>query len=248
MTLILQSSAAITSPIFPTLTEIDPDLALLFRAAALTGLAQGAEVTAFTASGQGPQRLRLFDRRESSWLWPTYNTGAGRPSLRFGGGHHITDFASVGSYPTVAQPATVLAAFRTDAFGYSSTTYARILGGGTTTGNSWAIRPTNITGQMLVSIGATSVTVDSALAAGSWGVIGVVFNGASSRIISPTGVISAASLETIPLAGVRIGGNSNPGVTGTQGFIGDVSEARIYSKAMTDAELLATWQAMGQGL
>lgn len=245
MTLILQSSAAITSPIFPTLTEIDPDLALLFRAAALTGLAQGAEVTAFTAGGQGPERLRLFDRRESNWLWPTYNTGAGRPSLRFGGGHHITDFASVSSFPTVAQPATVFAAFRTDGYGYSSTTYARILGGGTTTANSWVIRPTNVAGQFYVSIGANNVLIRSDLAAGAWGVIGVVYNGASSRIISPAGVISAASLETIPLAGVRIGGNANPGVTGTQGLIGDLSEARVYTKAMTDAELLATWQAMG---
>ena len=248
MTFLINPNAVITNPVFPPITEIDPDLALRFRAANLTGFAQGADVTAFTAGGQGPERLRLFDRRESNWLWPTYNTGAGRPSLRFDGGHHITDFASVGSYPTVAQPATVFAAFRTDGFGYSSVTYARILGGGTTAANSWVIRPTNVAGQFYVSVGATSVTVDSALAAGSWGVIGVVYNGASSRIISPAGVISAASLETIPLAGVRIGGNSNPGVTGTQGFIGDVSEARIYSKAMTDAELLATWQAMGQGL
>lgn len=245
MTLILQSSAAITSPIFPTLTEIDPDLALRFRAADLTGFAQGADVTAFTAAGQGPERLRLFDRRESNWLWPTYNTGAGRASLRFGGGHHITDFASVGSYPTVAQPATVFAAFRTDGFGYSSVTYARILGGGTTAANSWVIRPTNVAGQFYISVGSTNVLVNSSLAAGAWGVIGVVYNGASSRIISPSGVISAASLDTLPLNGIRMGGNSNPGVTGTEGLIGDLSEARVYTKAMTDADLRATWQAMG---
>ena len=245
MTLILQSSAAITSPIFPTLTEIDPNLALRFRAADLTGFTQGAEVTAFTAGGQGPQRLRQFDYKVSAWAWPTYNTGAGRPSLRFRGGHHITDFASSNSYPEVAQPATVFATFRTDGFGYSNVTYARILGGGTTTTNSWVIRPTNVAGQFYVSVGATNVTVGSSLSAGAWGVIGVVYNGASSRIISPAGVISAASLETIPLAGVRIGGNSNPGVTGTEGFIGDVSEARVYTRAMSDADLRATWQAMG---
>lgn len=244
MTLILQSSAAITSPIFPTLTEIDPDLALRFRAADLTGVVQGAEVTAFTAGGQGPQRLRQFDYKVSEWAWPTYNTGAGRPSLRFSGGHHITDFASSNSYPVVAQPATVFATFRTDGFSYSSVTYARILGGGTTTSNSWVIRPTNVAGQFYVSVGATNVLIGSDLAAGVWGVIGVVYNGAASRIISPSGVISAASLDTIPLNGIRMGGNSNPAISGTQGFIGDLSEARVYTKAMSDADLRATWQAM----
>ncbi|QEU09058.1 LamG domain-containing protein [Paracoccus yeei] len=245
MTLLINPNAVITNPVFPPISEMEPDLALRFRAANLSGFAEGADVTAFLASGQGPERLRLFDRTESNWLWPTYNTGAGRPSLRFGGGHHITDFASVGSYPTVAQPATVFATFRTDGFGYGSATYARILGGGTTTANSWVIRPTNVAGQFYVSVGSTNVLISSDLAAGAWGVIGVVYNGASSRIISPSGVISAASLDTIPLNGIRMGGNSNPGVTGTQGFIGDISEARVYTRAMTDAELLATWQAMG---
>ena len=244
MTLILQSSAAITSPIFPTLTEIDPALALRFRAADLTGFAEGANVTAFTAAGQGPERLRRFDYKVSEWSWPTYSTAQGRPSLRFAGGHHITDFASGSSFPVVAQPATVFATFRTDGFGYSNVTYARILGGGTTTANSWVIRPTNVAGQFYVSVGATNVTVGSSLSAGAWGVIGVVYNGASSRVISPSGVISAATLDTMPLNGIRMGGNSNPAVDGTQGFIGDISEARVYTKAMSDADLRATWQAM----
>lgn len=245
MTLILQTSAVITAPIFPSLTEIDPDLAVLFRASALTGLAEDAEVSSFTASGQGPDRLRLFDRHESNWNFPRYSAAQGRPSLRFGGGHHITDFASVSSYPSVDQPATVFATFRTDGFAYNSATFARILGGGTTSGNRWVIRPTNALGQVLVSVGALSATINSGLAAGAWGVIGVKFDGANSRIISPDGVVTAANLETIPLAGIRMGGNSNPAVSGTQGFIGNISEARVYTRDMSDADLLATWQAMG---
>lgn len=244
MSFLINPNAVIENPVFPPIAEMEPDLALRFRAANLSGFAEGDEVQSFLAGGQGPERLRLFDRREANWLWPTYNTGAGRPSLRFDGGHHITDFASVGSYPTVAQPATVFAAFRTDGFGYSNVTYARILGGGTTTANSWVIRPTNVAGQFYVSVGATNVLIGSDLAAGAWGVIGVVYNGAESRVISPSGVISAATLDTMPLNGIRMGGNSNPGISGTQGFIGDISEARVYTKAMTDAELLATWQAM----
>lgn len=245
MTLIMQTSAVIPAPIFPSLTEIDPDLALRFQASRLIGLAEGAEVQSFTADGQGAERLRLFDRREANWLAPLYSTAHGRPSLRFNGGQHITDFASISSYPTVNQPATVFANFRTDGFGYSGTTYARILGGGTTAANAWVIRPTNVAGQFYVSVGATSVLVGSSLAAGAWGAIGVVFDGANSRVISPSGVITAANLETIPLAGIRMGGNSNPGVTGTQGFIGNISEARVYTRAMSDADLLAIWQAMG---
>ena len=245
MTLILQSSAAITSPIFPTLTEIDPALALRFRAADLTGFAQGADVTAFTAAGQGPERLRRFDFKLSNWLWPTYSTGQGRPSLRFAGRAHQTDFASVSSFPTVAQPATVLATFRTDGYGYSASSMARILGGGTTTANSWVIRPTNVAGQFYVSAGANNALVSSDLAAGAWGVIGVVFNGASSRIISPSGVISAASLDTTTLNGIRMGGSGDNSIGGAWAFVGDISEARVYTKAMTDADLRATWQAMG---
>lgn len=30
-----------------------------------------------------------------------------------------------------------------------------------------------------------------------------------------------------------------------QGLIGNISEARVYSNALSDADLLATWQAMG---
>ena len=245
MSFLIDPNAVILNPVFPSIIEIDPTLALIFRASDLAGFDDGDAVTAFEARGQGELRLRTFDRTDANWLWPTYSLSGGRPSLRFDGGHHITDFASVGSYPTVAQPATVFAAFRTDGYGYSSVTYARILGGGTTGTNSWVIRPTNVAGQFYISIGTTSVLVDSDLATGAWGVIGVVYNGASSRIISPSGVISAASLETIPLNGIRMGGNSNPAISGTQGFIGDISEARVYTKAMTDAELLATWQAMG---
>lgn len=245
MSFLINPNAVIENPVFPPLTEIDPDLALRFRAANLTGFAQGADVTAFTAGGQGPERLRLFDRKESNWLWPTYNTGAGRPSLRFAGRAHQTDFASVSSFPTVPQPATVFATFRTDGYGYSASSMARILGGGATTANSWVIRPTNVAGQFYVSVGSTNVLVNSSLAAGAWGVIGVVYNGASSRIISPSGVISAASLDTIPLNGIRMGGNGDNSIGGAWAFIGDLSEARVYTKAMTDAELRATWQAMG---
>lgn len=245
MSFLINPNAVITNPVFPPISEMEPDLALRFRAANLTGFAEGAEVTAFTAGGQGPERLRRFDFKLSNWLWPTYSTAQGRPSLRFAGRAHQTDFASVSSFPAVAQPATVFAAFRTDGYGYSASSMARILGGGTTTANSWVIRPTNVAGQFYVSVGSTNVLISSDLAAGAWGVIGVVYNGASSRIISPSGVISAASLDTIPLNGIRMGGSGDNSIGGAWAFIGDLSEARVYTKAMSDADLRATWQAMG---
>ena len=40
-------------------------------------------------------------------------------------------------------------------------------------------------------------------------------------------------------------GSGDNSIGGAWAFIGDLSEARVYTKAMTDAELLATWQAMG---
>lgn len=244
MTLILQTSAAIASPIFPSLTEIDPDIAMLFRASYLTGLADGAEVNDFTALGQAVERVRHFNGVPSGWAFPHYNVDKGRPSLRFDGNNNITNFPTTGALVSIPQPVTVFATFNTDGFGYSSVSYARILGGGTTTGNAWGFRPTNVAGQFLALTGSTTATVAGGLAAGAWGTMGVVFAGAGSKIITPDGVIHGVTLGDIPLDGIRMGGNSNPAVT-NQGFIGDLSEARVYTRAMSDADLLATWQAMG---
>lgn len=237
MTFFANPNAILRNPIFGEVTDYDPSLALLFRARDLIGFDDGDLVSAFTAGGTGEARLRLFDRADPAWSFPLYDD-APRPSLRFNGGQHITNFAAVSTYPAVPQPATVFARFQTDGFAYSSFGYARILGGGTTTANSWAIRPTNVPGQFYVGIGATNVLVNSALAPGEWGVIGVCFNGAESLIITPDATVIGAVLQEIPLNGIRMGGNANPGVTGTQGFIGNLNHARVYARAISEADLV----------
>lgn len=58
-------------------------------------------------------------------------------------------------------------------------------------------------------------------------------------IIRGAGVVSGRHNLTIE------GRGGDDRISGAWAFVGDISEARVYTKAMSDADLRATWQAMG---
>lgn len=244
MTLVLQTNTPITSPIFPNVLEVDPDLAVLLRASSLIGLSEGDVVSSVVATGQAAARTRTFDAANTGWSLPMYSTARGQPSLRFDGTRQIKNWPTPLEAMDIPQPAAIFLRFRLDAFNYTSSTSARLMSAGTSTPTYITLRPGNVVGNFLLSTPNQTHTISTAMVAGQWGVIGLMLNGASTRFIDPSGNISARALDAIPVRGITIGGNFSTLSTGAPGLIGDLSEARVYTKAMTDAELLATWQAM----
>lgn len=116
---------------------------------------------------------------------------------------------------------------------------------GTTTATNVTFRPGSTGGQFVLSTQNHTHTLTTPMQAGQWGVVGVLFNGADSRFIGPNGLITPIALDAIPIRGIRLGGNAATLTTGTPGLFGDLSEVRAYTRAMPDADLLTTWQAMG---
>lgn len=243
MSFLINPNAVITNPIFPPLVEIDPDLAIRLLASDITGLASGDTITSVVARGQAPLRTRTFDATNGGWQMPTFSTERGEPSIRFNGSQQIRNFASSVNESVLARPAALFWRVWVDGFIHSGAGSARLLSSGSTTPTNLAFRPSNVAGQFILQSPNFSHTIDTPMTAASWGVVGVLFNGADSRVVRPDGTVSAVVLDAIDIMGFRIGGNSNSGAAG-YGLIGDISEVRAYTRAMSDAELRATWQAM----
>lgn len=245
MTLILQSSTAISSPIFPSLDEVDPNLAIAFAGADLTGRATGDTVQSFMADGNGPVRWRTFDGVTTGWTKPTYGT-TGKPHLAFNGNlQQIANYNPAAGAATseVPQPFTVLIECSVDAF-TTGKANSQIIGGGTSLATLYRLTHTWNAGEFTVTVGATSVTVSTGLAAGAWGRFGLVFNGTNSLILSPNGQVTPADLPTIPMTGIRLGGSTNTSSVANTSFAGKVSNLRLHTRALSESDLRAAWQAL----
>ncbi|MDQ7776270.1 MAG: LamG-like jellyroll fold domain-containing protein [Paracoccus aminovorans] len=189
--------------------------------------------------------MRTFDGVTSGWTKPTLEIESGKRSLRFDGNRkQILNYISTSdtSGAELDQPFTILVEVKVDS--YVNRSNGAIISGGAVSAELFTINHFTTVGTFRAAVSGVGVNFGSSLPVSTWGIIGVVFNGSTSLVISPSGVVTATSFPTTRLKGIRLGGNTNSGAVDGTTFAGNIAQMRIETRAMSEAELVAAWQAM----